>query len=76
MDMTVLDTVKKILAEKIDVSKLKEDDKLTDLGMDSLDLAEVMLAIEEALHIEFTSNEILKLKTLRDVLNLIEAKTK
>lgn len=74
--MTVLDTVKKILAEKIDVSKLKEDDKLTDLGMDSLDLAEVMLAIEEALHIEFTSNEILKLKTLRDVLNLIEAKTK
>ena len=61
--MTVLDTVKKILAEKIDVSKLKEDDKLTDLGMDSLDLAEVMLAIEEALHIEFTSNEILKLKT-------------
>ena len=74
--MTVLDTVKRILAEKIDVSKLKEDDKLTDLGMDSLDLAEVMLAIEEALHIEFTSNEILKLKTLRDVLNLIEAKTK
>ena len=74
--MTVLDTVKIILAEKIDVSKLKEDDKLTDLGMDSLDLAEVMLAIEEALHIEFTSNEILKLKTLRDVLNLIEAKTK
>ena len=74
--MNVLDTVKKILAEKIDVSKLKEDDKLTDLGMDSLDLAEVMLAIEEALHIEFTSNEILKLKTLRDVLNLIEAKTK
>lgn len=74
--MTVLDTVKKILAEKIDVSKLKEDDKLTDLGMDSLDLAEVMLAIEEALRIEFTSNEILKLKTLRDVLNLIEAKTK
>ena len=74
--MTVLDTVKKILADKIDVSKLKEDDKLTDLGMDSLDLAEVMLAIEEALNIEFTSNEILKLKTLRDVLNLIETKTK
>ena len=74
--MTVLDTVKKILADKIDVSKLKEEDKLTDLGMDSLDLAEVMLAIEEALNIEFTSNEILKLKTLRDVLNLIETKTK
>ena len=74
--MTVLDTVKKILADKIDVSQVKEDDKLTDLGMDSLDLAEVMLAIEEALNIEFTSNEILKLKTLRDVLNLIETKTK
>lgn len=74
--MSTIDTVKSILAEKIDVSKLKEDDKLSSLGLDSLDLAEVMIAIEDALGIEFTSAEILKLSTLKDVMNLIESKTK
>lgn len=74
--MNTLETVKSILAEKVDISKLKEDDELSKLGLDSLDLAEVMISIEDALGIEFTSAEILKLSTLRDVLNLIESKTK
>lgn len=74
--MNTLETVKSILSEKVDVSKLKEDDQLSSLGLDSLDLAEVMIAIEDALGIEFTSAEILKLSTLKDVLNLIESKTK
>ena len=76
MNMDTLETVKSILSEKVDVSHLKEDDKLSDLGLDSLDLAEIMISIEETLGIEFTSNEILELKTLRDVLNLIKIKTK
>ena len=74
--MNTIETVKSILAEKVDISKLKEDDELSKLGLDSLDLAEVMISIEDALGIEFTSAEILKLSTLRDVLNLIESKTK
>ena len=74
--MSTLETVKSILSEKVDVSKLKEDDSLSSLGLDSLDLAEVMISIEDALGIEFTSAEILKLSTLKDVLNLIESKTK
>ena len=74
--MSTLDTLKTILAEKVDISKLKEDDDLQSLGLDSLDLAEIMISIEDALGIEFTTNEILKLKTIRDVLNLIDTKTK
>ncbi len=74
--MSNIDIVKKILSEKVDVSKIKEEEKLADLGLDSLDLAEIMISIEEALGIEFTSNEILKLKTIKDVLNLIEIKSK
>ena len=74
--MSTLDTLITILAEKVDISKLKEDDDLQSLGLDSLDLAEIMISIEDALGIEFTTNEILKLKTIRDVLNLIETKTK
>ena len=74
--MSTLETVKNILAEKIDVSTLNENDSLTSLGLDSLDLAEVMISIEDQLGIEFTSGEILELKTLKDVLDLIESKTK
>lgn len=74
--MNPIEIVKSILAEKVDVSTLKEDDSLTSLGLDSLDLVEVMLSIEDRLGIEFTSGEISQLSTLRDVVKLIETKTK
>lgn len=74
--MNAIDTVKKILSEKIDISKLKEDDLLTSLGLDSLDLVEVMLSIEDQLGVEFTSDEIAQLSTVKDVVKLIEKKTK
>ena len=74
--MDAIETVKAILAEKVDVNSLKEEDSLTSLGLDSLDLVEVMLAIEDKLNIEFTSEEITQLSTLKDVVDLIEKKTK
>ena len=74
--MDVIDTVKKILAERIDVSNLHETDLLTDLGLDSLDLVEVMLEIETALNVEFSSDEIVNLTTIKDVIDLINKKIK
>ena len=73
--MNTLDTVKSILAKRgVDVSGLKEDNSLQELGLDSLDLVEVMLEIEDALKIEFSSNEIASLTTLKDVADLINSK--
>jgi len=73
--MNSLDTVKSILAKRgVDVSGLKEDNSLQELGLDSLDLVEVMLEIEDALKIEFSSNEIASLTTLKDVADLINSK--
>ncbi len=74
--MSAIEIVKGILAERIDITNLKEEDSLTSLGLDSLDLVEVMLAIEDKLNIEFTSDEIANLTTLKDVVDLIESKTK
>ena len=74
--MNAIETVKSILSEKVDISNLKEEDSLQSLGLDSLDLVEVMLAIEDKLNIEFTSEEIAQLSTLKDVVKLIERKTK
>lgn len=74
--MAVIDTVKSILGKRIDISSLKEDDNLSALGLDSLDLVEVMIEIEEEIGVEFTSEEISALSTLKDVINLIDSKTK
>ena len=68
--MDVRQTVSDILAKRIDVSNLKEEDSLKNIGLDSLDLVEVMLEIEDALGIEFDSDEIAGLTTLKSVLDL------
>lgn len=72
--MSTRETVIKILSSRVDVSKLTETDPLTSLGLDSLDLVEIMLEIEEAVGVEFEGEEIAKLKTLGDVLKAIEEK--
>lgn len=74
--MDIKKVVSEILSKRVDVSSLKEEDKLAALGLDSLDLVEVMLEIEDQLHIEFDSSEIGEVATLGDVLKLIETKLK
>ena len=73
--MNSLETVKSILVKRgVKVEGLKEESSLQELGLDSLDLVEVMLEIEDALGVEFSSNEIASLTTLKDVADLINSK--
>ncbi len=74
--MDIKKVVSDILSKRVDISSLKEEDSLSSLGLDSLDLVEVMLEIEETLNIEFASDEIADVSTLGDVLKLIETKLK
>lgn len=72
--MDIRETVKEIISKRCNIADLKEDDDLSKLGLDSLDLVEAMLEIEDALGIEFQSDEIADLKTIKQVLELIEKK--
>lgn len=72
--MESLRIVKEAIKDRINVDSINYDDSLDDLGLDSLDLVETMLKIEEVLGVEFTSDEIVELKTIQDVVNLIESK--
>ncbi len=74
--MDIKKTVSEILSKRVDISTLDEGDSLQALGLDSLDLVEVMLEIEDALGVEFDSEEIQEVTTLGDVLKLIEKKLK
>ena len=73
--MKTFEIVKNIVSHKSPVSEIKEDTVLLSLGLNSLDLVEITLEIEDAFNIEFTSGEIANLKTVKDLVELIERKT-
>ena len=74
--MEILEVVKDVIKDRINIDSINYDDRLDELGLDSLDLVETMLKIEKVLGVEFTSDEIVELKTIQDVVNLIESKNK
>ncbi len=72
--MDTVEQVKQILAKRVDISSLTLESSLTDLGLDSLDLVEIMIEIEETTGIEFDNEEIAHLHSLKEVVDLINAK--
>lgn len=74
--MDIKETVKEIISKKCNTTEINENDDLAKLGLDSLDLVETMLEIEDTFHIEFDSGEIADIKTINEVLKLIENKIK
>ena len=72
--MDVIEKVKEVMAKRTDVSNLSLDDSLASLGLDSLDLVEVVMDIEEATGVTFEMDDIINFKTIRDVINAINAK--
>ncbi len=73
----VFDKVKEIIAEELGVEEdkiLLESDLSEDLGADSLDAIELIMAIEESFEIEIPDNEATKIKMVSDIVNfLVEA---
>ena len=72
--MDIREKVKEIISKRCNIENINEEDDLSKLGLDSLDLVEAMLEIEEAFNIEFDNDEIANLKTIKEVLTLIEKK--
>lgn len=68
--------VKKIIAEQLSVS----EDQITpdasfvdDLGADSLDTVELVMALEEEFEVDIPDEEAEKIVTYQDVLNYVKA---
>jgi acyl carrier protein len=69
--------IKQIIAEKLGVS----EDKVTtdasfvdDLGADSLDQVELIMAFEDAFDIEIPDEDAEKLKTVKDAVTYLDSK--
>ena len=68
--MAVFDEIREIIASKlsVDPDNIKPESSFTDdLGADSLDLADLMMAIEERYQLEFSNEDTEKFKTVGDV---------
>jgi len=77
--MSVEEKVLDLIAEKLNVSKeqLKpEASFVDDLGADSLDLVELVMAMEEEFGMEISDEEAEKLRTVGDVLNYVKERVK
>ena len=75
--MALLDDVKEVVVEQLNVDpkEVKEESKFVeDLGADSLDVVELVMALEEKFDIEIPDDEAEKIQTVQDVVNYIENK--
>ncbi|MEA2100647.1 MAG: acyl carrier protein [Campylobacterota bacterium] len=75
--MALLEDIKEVVVEQLSVSadEVKEDAKFVeDLGADSLDVVELVMALEEKFDIEIPDEEAEKIQTVADVVSYIESK--
>ena len=68
----VLNSFKGICSEK----EVTLDSNIKELGLDSLDVVEMLTDMEDTYHIEFDNDEMLSLSTVRDVATVLEKKLK
>ena len=73
--MALLDDVKEVVIEQLDCdpAEVKEDSKfIEDLGADSLDVVELVMALEEKFDIEIPDEDAKKILTVADAIKYIE----
>ncbi|NQY23528.1 MAG: acyl carrier protein [Arcobacter sp.] len=73
--MALLDDVKEVVVEQLDceAAEVKEDSKfIEDLGADSLDVVELVMALEEKFDIEIPDEDAEGILTVQDAISYIE----
>ena len=77
--MSVEQRVKQIIVEQLGVDEAQVDSNASfvdDLGADSLDIVELVMAFEEAFDIDIPDEDAEKIQTVKDAVDYIDGKAK
>lgn len=76
--MKIKDTIVELASSQLerDFSDIELDTDLSTLDVDSLDLVELIMAIEEAFNIEISDEELEDVVSLEAAIDLVSAKTR
>jgi acyl carrier protein len=77
--MDIEKRVKEIIAEQLGLSLeevANESSYVDDLGADSLDVVELVMALEEEFDIEISDDELEKIRTVQDTIDYIKQRVK
>ena len=74
--MDKLSEIRSKLAKAAKKENLADDDKLRELGLDSLDIVEMLLQLEEEYDIHFDDVDMSALVTVKDLLDAIKSQLK
>ncbi len=75
MALSIQARVKEIVCEQLGVSEdevTPEASFLEDLGADSLDIVELVMALEEEYQLEISDEDAEKIKTVQDIVSYVE----
>ena len=75
--MNDLDKIRALIAKykNIDIDLVKPESTFEELELDSLDMFQILFEAEEAFNIDLVNADYENIKTVQDVLNLLEDKT-
>ncbi len=75
--MELVDKIKELIANQLNKSIdeiTEEKEVVKDLGADSLDVVEMLMSLEEEFDITVPEEDAVNIKTVGDIINLIESK--
>ena len=71
----MFEKVKKILLQYTEVTTINETSILqADLGLNSLEMVEIVIAFEDALHIEISDRDLTKFVSVKDIVEYLETR--
>lgn len=72
--MDKIEEIRKMFAERVNVDEIDDNLSLKELGLDSLDIVEMCLSLEERYSVTFETEELSGIKTVGDLFQVLGKK--